>query len=176
MPRATYGAASGVLGSRLYVAGGKRCRRLQMWDGARWTLKADLPEPRVHAECAVHNGCLMIVGGYVCGAPDEEEDDDEEDEDEDDDEHDASRWTHAVLVYDPAPDKWRNGAPLPAWRQLGRHQVTLHEGRVLVVGGDVAEHPLYLRLDGTWAILPVPLPDEDDLSLDHSVVESVLLG
>ena len=81
-----------------------------------------------------------------------------------------------MLVYDPATDKWRNGAPLPAWRQLGRHQVTLHEGRVLVVGGDVAEHPLYLRLDGTWAILPVPLPDEDDLSLDHSVVESVLLG
>ena len=26
------------------------------------------------------------------------------------------------------------------------------------------------------SILPVPLPDEDDLSLDHSVVESVLLG
>ena len=49
MPRATYGAASGVLGSRLYVAGGKRCRRLQMWDGARWTLKADLPEQRLHA-------------------------------------------------------------------------------------------------------------------------------
>ena len=57
---------------------------------------------------------------------------------------------------------------------LARGDLVPDEGEINAV--DVAEHPLYLRLDGTWAILPVPLPDEDDLSLDHSVVESVLLG
>ena len=56
MPRAANSATAVVLGGRLYVAGGRHCDKLQMWDGTAWTLKADLPAACYYAASVAGDG------------------------------------------------------------------------------------------------------------------------
>ena len=66
LPHATEEATACVLDGKLYVAGGGGCGKLQVWDGAFWTCKADLPTPRrLSAAIIVHDGKLIPMGGYI---------------------------------------------------------------------------------------------------------------
>ena len=67
MPHAAGFGTAVVLGGRLYVAGGERCDKLQMWDGTAWTLKADLPAARFGAASVAVDGKMWVIGGAVHG-------------------------------------------------------------------------------------------------------------
>jgi N-acetylneuraminic acid mutarotase len=67
MPHAATSATAVVLGGRLYVAGGARCDKLQMWDGTAWTLKADLPAERWLAASVAVDGKMWVIGGWADG-------------------------------------------------------------------------------------------------------------
>jgi hypothetical protein len=104
--------AAGVIGEKLYVAGGFNQNRratanLDVYDPATnaWRSLAPMPEPRAEVAGAVLGGKLYVVGGR-CG--------------------DGSC---ATLVYDPVANTWRTRAPLPEPRtELGVGRMTL-DGR-----------------------------------------------
>jgi N-acetylneuraminic acid mutarotase len=111
----------GVIGSRLYVAGGYRRSGLSVWQpvatlyaydpGAdTWVERASMPTARGALSIAVHDGKLYAVGGY-----------------------DGKANSAAVEVYDPARNVWTSRAPLPIPRD---HLATAAlAGKVYAVGG-----------------------------------------
>ena len=55
-----------MLDDKLYVAGGfglQMCAALQVFDGATWTRKADLPTSRCQSACVAVDGRVMFIGG-----------------------------------------------------------------------------------------------------------------
>ena len=87
MPHDAYQAASCVLDGRLYVVGGMNSRRVQCWDGERWTVRAELPAERCFAACGASGGKMVLIGGMV-----------------------KFRSSASVLLYDPLADAWHGRA------------------------------------------------------------------
>ena len=122
MPHDAYQAASCVLDGRLYVVGGMNSRRVQCWDGERWTVRAELPAERCFAACGASGGKMVLIGGMV-----------------------KFRSSASVLLYDPLADAWADGPSLPAPCTFCR--AVEHAGGIIVVS---ASPPLRFQ-DGEWS-------------------------
>ena len=96
--------AGGVIGGRLYVAGGRPGNQscLEVYDPAAdaWTRKAPLPTGRSGIAGAVVADCFYVFGGE--GNP-----------------ADPNGIFHEVEAYDPASDEWTQLPPM----QTGRHGI-----------------------------------------------------
>ncbi|MDP2793931.1 MAG: kelch repeat-containing protein [Sulfurisoma sp.] len=118
MPTARWGAASGVINGKLYVAGGWRSgtsslATLEVYDPATntWATKAPMPTARGGAGGAVINGKLYVVGGDIA----------------------ASQKLATLEVYDPTTDTWTTKAPMPTPRSLPG--AVAIDGQLYVAGG-----------------------------------------
>jgi len=109
----------------------------------RWAPRAALPLPRSEmAWATAAAGRMHIVGGYGEGA--------------------VNRAYHHI--YDPAADRWLNGAPLP--RGANHVAVASHEGRVYALGGFIEQNRrsdnnafVYDIANDRWTpIAPLPRP------------------
>ena len=113
----------GVIGTKLYVAGGLRWEQgwriasdeLQVYDfeTRTWSLGPNLPGPRYYGAGCVCDGRLYLVGGK-----------------------DASRdLTRSVIVFSPeSPAGWSEVTSLPEFRYY--HSCCAYKGKVLVFGGE----------------------------------------
>ena len=114
---------AGVIGTKLYVAGGLRWEHgwriasdeLQVFDfeTRTWSLGPPLPGPRYYGAGCVCDGRLYLVGGK-----------------------DASRdLTRSVIVFSPeSPAGWSQVKSLPEFRYY--HSCCAYKGKVLVFGGE----------------------------------------
>ncbi|MHB8090294.1 MAG: Kelch repeat-containing protein [Syntrophales bacterium] len=118
MPTVRWNAASGVINSKLYVAGGtgtgaNSLATLEVYDPATnaWATKASMPTARNSVGGGVINGKLYVVGGNV-----------------------AQNQKLATLeVYDPATDTWATKASMHTPRS-GPGAVAI-DGKLYVAGG-----------------------------------------
>lgn len=118
-----------------------------------WSLLTTLPTPRDHAQAALLDGVLWVIGGRTGGA--------------------RERPTLAVEGYDLASGEWRSGAELPVPQSGGGLAVV--EGRLIAFGGEgprpgltgaagaraqaFDETHAYDPASDEWAALPsMPLP------------------
>jgi len=156
MPLAVYGAATGAINGKLYVAGGQadplhgnNVATLQIYDPASdtWTTGASLPQAGAAANAGVIGGKLYVAGG---GPPSN------------------IGETNTVVVYDPVADTWSNLAAMPnppAWAGTA-----VINGILYVVGGLVPGPNIYTGVatntvqsynpvTDTWTTLaPMPTP------------------
>lgn len=121
MPHAVYGAATGVINGKLYVAGGQAdptngnvISDLQIYDPATdaWTNGAPLPLPIAAANAGVINGKLYMAGGITPSVPGE---------------------ISTALVYDPVADTWASVAPMINQREFAGTAVI--NGILYLIGG-----------------------------------------
>ena len=119
MATARFGAAAGVIGGKLYVAGGDTAcppcivtNTTEVYDPATntWTPGAPIPVGRELAMGAVANGRLYVIGGSAGAAT-----------------------LDRVDIYDPGSNSWTTGAPMPIARRASA--VGVINGRIYVVGG-----------------------------------------
>ena len=117
MPTVRWGAASGVINGKLYVAGGwngtNSLATLEVYDPATntWATKASMSTARDGAAGGVINGKLYVVGGDI-----------------------AQNQKLATLeVYDPATDTWATKASMSTSRS-GPAVVAI-DGKLYVAGG-----------------------------------------
>ncbi|MCK9363820.1 MAG: Ig-like domain-containing protein [Syntrophales bacterium] len=118
MPTVRWNAASGVINSKLYVAGGtgtgaNSLATLEVYDPATnaWATKASMPTARNSVGGGVINGKLYVVGGNI-----------------------AQNQKLATLeVYDPANDTWTTKASMHTPRS-GPGAVAI-DGKLYVAGG-----------------------------------------
>ena len=113
----------GVIGTKLYVAGGLRWEQgwriasdeLQVYDfeTRTWSLGPDLPGPRYYGAGCVCDGRLYLVGGK-----------------------DESRsLTRSVIVFSPeSPAGWSQVTSLPEFRYY--HSCCNYKNKLLVFGGE----------------------------------------
>ena len=100
--------------------------------GSAWLRTGDLTQARSQPAGAVlHDGRVLIVGGYYANLPDEP----------------AMRMLRSAELFDPATETWSRTGSLNVAR-YGSSATTLSDGRVLVLGGwadvdDNAVAPLY---------------------------------
>jgi N-acetylneuraminic acid mutarotase len=112
-------AVIGILGGKLYVAGGFRTgaasKLVDVYDpiADTWAPLADLPLPRDHACGGVVDGVLVVAGGRD-GSP--------------------SGPTPDVWSYDPATDAWTPRAPMPTGR--GGMACGVIDGALYTAGGE----------------------------------------
>mmetsp|Transcript_11644 Transcript_11644/g.34615 ORF Transcript_11644/g.34615 Transcript_11644/m.34615 type:complete len:464 (+) Transcript_11644:290-1681(+) len=123
MPSAVSNFVGGVIGTKLYVAGGLRwvggwriaSDELQVFDfeTRTWSLGPDLPGPRYYGAGCVCDGRLYIVGGK-----------------------DESRnLTRSVIVFSPeSPAGWSQVSSLPEFRYY--HSCCNYKGKLVVFGGE----------------------------------------
>ena len=116
MAEAHHGGSSGVIGDRLYVAGGQdlslNSTRLETWSpaGGGWSSRAPLPTPQAHAGHGVIDEKLHVASGW-----------------------DGTGWVTTHRSYDPLTDMWTDLAPVPtvqAWPGCG-----VVNGKLYLLGG-----------------------------------------
>jgi N-acetylneuraminic acid mutarotase len=124
-PRPHHSGMAGVIGGKLYVAGGEDGTQshgqLDVYDPAanRWTTKASMPRERFDAVGVALGGKLYVIGGFVSDP-------------------DGTTWpVRTTAVYDPTTDTWTRKAPLPqALGFLAGSRVVLNgKPRIEVVSG-----------------------------------------
>ena len=129
-------AAAGAI----HVLGGPGTRRVDRFDGRRWTKETQLPGQALNAPAAVAVGRkLYVIGGFV-GA--------------------TNLPTARVRVFDTVSKAWSEATPLPAAR--GGHAAIVLDGRIHVLGGGnevstLATHSVYDPAANTWSS-GAPLP------------------
>ena len=111
----------GVIGGKLYVAGGISSKQLDVYDPItnKWTTKAPLGSPRWDGAGTVSSGKLYVLGGLRAGADE------------------TITLARATSVYDPTTNTWTNKARLP-WARLdfAASRVVINgTARVEAVGG-----------------------------------------
>ena len=151
MLHACEGAASGVIGNELFIAGGYHEVNpvtLQIYDipSRRWRLGAALPEPRMWAIGVVADGNLFVISTSVDSSKD-------------------------LLVYDPQSDTWTEAAPPPTVTNNTRvvKSACAHKGRLVVF---LSNGTAWERAnDGSWSPYEVAAGLRDD-----DAAESVILG
>lgn len=122
-PTARHENAFVAVDGRLYLLGGRDQRPLDIFDPAtgRWQQGAAPPLEIHHFQAVAHEGRLYVLGAFTGGFPEEQP------------------LAH-VLVYDPATDRWSQGAEVPAQRRRGAAGVVSHGGRIYLVGGNTRGH------------------------------------
>jgi N-acetylneuraminic acid mutarotase len=113
------GAAAGVIGNLLYVAGGRDATSysgvLESYnpDTNTWTTRNPMPTLRNQAAAAVWNGKLYVMGG----------------------ENASSGTLDTLQVYDPASNIWTTLASMPAFKGRRDHAAAAIGDTIWVVGG-----------------------------------------
>lgn len=112
-----------AVAGRLILVGGRGDRPLDIYDPATgvWTQGATPPLEIHHMQGIDYHGKLLIIGALTGTFPEETP-------------------LSTVLLYDPAQDRWSEGAPIPAHRRRGAAGVVLHDGLVYLVGGNRRGH------------------------------------
>jgi N-acetylneuraminic acid mutarotase len=129
-----------VAAGAIHVLGGPGTRRVDRFDGRRWTKEAQLPGGVLNATAAVALGTkLYVIGGFAA---------------------ESNVPTARVRVFDVASKRWSEAAPLPAPR--GGHAAVVLDGRIHVLGGGndvstLALHSVYDPATNTWSSA-APLP------------------
>jgi N-acetylneuraminic acid mutarotase len=125
IPLAVYGAATGVINGKLYLAGGAADELhgtnradLQVYDPVTdsWTTEAPLPVAGVAAAAGVINGKLYVAGGVNPA---------------------DTAAVNTVFVYDPATNVWTTLAPIPTARSGAAAAVV--NGILYVIGGNLTD-------------------------------------
>jgi N-acetylneuraminic acid mutarotase len=116
-------AASGVIGGRLYIAGGNwdytPVSNTWVYDPATnaWSARAPMPVVLTDLASAVIDKKLYVAGGATC-----------------------SSWcggARTLQVYDPVTDTWEVKAPMPTGRSAAAGAVA--QGKFYVIGGSTAD-------------------------------------
>jgi N-acetylneuraminic acid mutarotase len=114
------GGVAGVIGGKLYVAGGQGNTRLDVYDPVtnQWTVKASMPRVCGFAAGTALAGKLYVVGGNQLNP-------------------DGSVTSCKTSVYDPATNAWTTKAAAPTVRaEAGASRVVVNgEPRIELVGG-----------------------------------------
>jgi N-acetylneuraminic acid mutarotase len=116
--------AFGVIGSTLYLAGGRQAKiashqnSLYAFDAkvGKWATKAPMPTSRGGVASAVHKGRLYVFGGEG-------------------NKSDPKGVFGQVEVYDPATNQWTNLPPMPTPRH-GTAATSIGDGIFVPVGAD----------------------------------------
>jgi N-acetylneuraminic acid mutarotase len=144
------GAAGGVIGGKLYVAGGlglvdgqmRPCGTLEVYDPKQdvWTTRKPMPTAREGCAAAVLNGKLYVLGGHA-----------------------GTNILSTVESYDPVTDEWADEPPMPTPR--GTPGAAVVNGTIYVVGGSTDGYEYAVSVDrwkpgGPWAteVTSVPMP------------------
>jgi N-acetylneuraminic acid mutarotase len=132
-----------VLGG--FDARGAAVRTVEVYDPASdsWRRGPDLPVPLHHANVAVTEGKLYVVGFLVS----------------------SFVASGRAFMHDPAEDGWRELASMPDGTQRGAASVAVLGGEIFVAGGfrdrAVADFSAYDPASDSWRTLP-PLPRRAD--------------
>lgn len=133
--------AGGVIGGKLYVAGGRpgnqSCLEVYDPDADNWTVKAPLPTGRSGVAGAVVADCLYIFGGEGNST-------------------DPNGIFHEVEAYDPATDEWTQLPPM----QTGRHGIYAAVlGNVVYLPGGANHQGLGVTgVNEAYVFDPLPAP------------------
>ena len=140
IPTAVAGAASGVIGGKVYLVGGFAAQggapvsNTQIYDpiANSWTTGAAMPTLVFGAASAVVNGLLYVIGGYE-GA--------------------AKTASNLVQIYNPAKNTWTSGAAMLTAR--GSAAAAVDANAIYVVGGNGSTPRLknvekYVPSTNTW--------------------------
>jgi N-acetylneuraminic acid mutarotase len=132
-----------VAAGAIHVLGGPGTRRVDRFDGRRWTKETVLPGGSLNAPAAVALGSKIYVIGGFGGT--------------------TNLPTAQVRVFDTATRLWTEAAPLPSPR--GGHAAVVLDGRIHVLGGGndvstLADHTVYDPATDSWsAAAPLPRPE-----------------
>lgn len=149
-PTARHESAAAVVDGKLYLIGGRGDRPLDILDLAsgQWRTGAKAPVEINHTQAVVFDNRIYVIGAFSGPFPQE-------------------NIVPHVLIYDPATDRWTQGAPLPAGRHRGGAGVVVHDGHIYLVAGNRLGHnsgyvPWLDRFDpktGAWtALADAPRP------------------
>lgn len=149
IPTARFGAASGVINGKLYVAGGccltfgfpfTRFNVLEVYDPITnsWATKSPMPHAVYAAAAGVINGRLFVVGGQADPT--------------------NGNVISDLQIYDPASDTWTTGAPLPepiaaANAGVVNGKLYLAGGITPTVSGEINTVLVYDPAVNSWTIL-----------------------
>jgi len=110
-------AAAAVVGDKIVVVGGQANGKLvpqtEVFDGKRWTDKADIPTPREHLGAASDGRYVYAVGGRALS---------------------ADKNSEALERYDPGSNRWTKLKAQPD--PQGSEGVAYAGGRIVTVGGE----------------------------------------
>ena len=138
--------AAGVIGDKLYVAGGfnvadQELNRLEIYDfrTREWSRGPDMEVPRQHVAAAVSGGKLYVLGGRI----------------------DALFLLGNVPTverYDPVRRRWER-MPDMLWPRSSFSAATLGDGRIVALGGEfnhgvTKEVEAFDPAKGSWSRLP----------------------
>ena len=132
-----------ALEGEIYVIGGFDARgrivpTVEAYDPERdqWRPVADLPEPLHHANAAVADGKIYVMG-FLIG---------------------PFVADGRTFIYDPEADVWSVGQPMPPGTERGASGVAVLAGRIYVAGGlrsgAVDDFSVYDPASDAWEILP----------------------
>jgi N-acetylneuraminic acid mutarotase len=129
-----------VAAGSIHVLGGPGTRRVDRFDGRRWTKEALLPGGILNAPAAVAIGARIYVIGGFSGS--------------------TNLPSADVWAFDTASRTWAKAAPLSAAR--GGHAAVVLDGRIHVLGGGndvstLADHSVDDPATNTWSEA-APLP------------------
>ena len=127
-------------------------------DTDTWRSVADLPDTLHHANVAVVNDVLYVVGSL----------------------HGNSFAADGrVLAYDPRCDEWAEKSAMPAGRARGASAVAVHRGRIFVFGGyragAVVDASFYDPVLDVWTPLP-DLPAARDHMVAGTIGDAIVLA
>lgn len=144
-PEARHENSAVILANELYLVGGRGQRGVNVLELETlvWRRGAAPPVEMHHFQAVVHEGRILVIGALTGKFP-------------------AEPPLPIVYIYDPARDRWSEGASIPEARRRGAAGVAFHDGRFFVAGGLTRGHnggfvPWLDAFDpktGTWEALP----------------------
>lgn len=122
-PHPRHEAAFVACEGRFYLLGGRRIQPVDIYDPATQTWSQGAPPPVEihHFQPVVWEGRILLAGAMTGPYP-----------------HETA--LPAILVYDPATDRWSEGAEIPADRRRGGAGAVVHDGTLYLVAGIIDGH------------------------------------
>ena len=141
IPLGIYGATSGAIGGKMYVAGGQAqsfsVATLQIYDPVTdsWSTGAPMPAASGATAGGVINGKLYVAGGGNAA---------------------NTAAVSTLRIYDPITNTWTFGAPMPTARAAATAGVI--DGKLYVLGGILRQElEVYDPVTNTWSV-KAPMP------------------
>ena len=144
-PTARHENAFTELDGKFYLIGGRGMKPVDIYDPATqtWSTGAQPPLEMHHFQAVPYQGKIYVMGAFTGGYPDE------------------TPIPH-VYTYDPASDRWEQGAEIPEARRRGAAGVVVHDDQFYIVCGIRNGHlgdykdwlDAYDPATDTWTELP----------------------
>lgn len=138
MPTPRFGMATGVIGDKMYVAGGEQacgpCTPITVFEVYNattnaWSTLAPLPEALSRCSGGVINGKFYVVGGFYLA---------------------NGSITDKLYEYDPTSNSWLSKASMPTARFFAGAGVIC--GQLYVAGGGTDRLEVYNPITDSWSI------------------------